>query len=63
MSHDAAAAVLDALFNDTSIESDFKSFAPAEVEASMMPMVEARVISSENDMGENHEGGEGTSPE
>ena len=35
----AAAVVLDALFSDTSSESDFKGFAPAEVEASMMPMV------------------------
>ena len=38
-----AAAVLDALFNDTSSESDFKGFALAEVEASMMPIVGARV--------------------
>ena len=39
----AAAAVLDALFNDTSSESDFEGFALAEVEASMMSMVGARV--------------------
>ena len=52
----AAAAVLDALFNDTSSESDFEGFAPAEVEASMMPMIGARVDSSEDDMGENREG-------
>ena len=57
----AAAAVLDALFNDTSSESDFERFAPAEVEASMMPMVGARVHSSEDDMVENHEG-EGDQP-
>ena len=56
-----AAAVLDAIFNDTSSESDFEGFAPAEVKASMMPTVGARVDSSEDDMGENHEG-EGTSP-
>ena len=31
-----AAAVLDVHFNDTSSESDFKGFAPAEVKASMM---------------------------
>ena len=52
----AAAAVLDALFNDTSSESDFEGFAPAEVEALMMPMVQARVDSSEDEMGENNEG-------
>ena len=46
-----AAAVLDAIFNDTSSESDFEGFAPAEVEASMMPTVGARVDSSEDDMG------------
>ena len=51
-----AAAVLDALFNNTSNGSDFKGFAPAEIKASMMPTVEARVDSSEDDMGENHEG-------
>ena len=48
----ASAAVLDALFN----ESDFEGFAPAEVEASTMPTFGARVNSSEEDMGENHEG-------
>ena len=48
----AAAAVLDALFNDTSSGSDFEGFAPAEVEASMMPTVGARVDSSEDEMGE-----------
>ena len=37
----AAAAVLDALINDTSSESDFEGFASAEVEASMMPAVAA----------------------
>ena len=52
----AAAAVLDALFNDTSNESDFEGFAPAEIEASMMPTVGARVDSSEDEMGENNEG-------
>ena len=51
----AAAAVLDALFNDTSSESDFEGFASAEVEASMKPTVGARVDSSENEMGENNE--------
>ena len=51
----AAAAVLDALLNDTSSESDFEGFAPAEVETSMMPTVEARVESSEDEMGENNE--------
>ena len=51
----AAAAVLDALFNDTSSESDFEDFAPAEVEASMMPAVGARVDSSEDEMDENNE--------
>ena len=51
----AAAAVLDALFNDTNSESDLEGFAPAEVEASMMPTVEARVDSSEDGMDENHE--------
>ena len=44
------------LFNDTSSESDFVGFAPAEIEASMMPTVGDRVDSSEDDMGENHEG-------
>ena len=57
----AAAAVLDALFNDTSSESNFDGFAPAEFEASMMPTVGARVDSSEDNMGENHEG-EGDQP-
>ena len=57
----AAAAVLDALFNDTSNESDFESFAPAEVETSMMPTVETRVDSFEDDMCENREG-EGDQP-
>ena len=38
-----AAAVLDALCNDTSSESDFTGFAPAEIEGSMMPTVEAMV--------------------
>ena len=52
----AAAAVLVALFNDTSSESDFDGFASAEVKASMMPTVGARVDSSEDDMGKNHEG-------
>ena len=52
----AAAAVLDALFNDTSSKSDFEGFAPAEVEASMMPTVGARVDSSEDEMDENREG-------
>ena len=56
-----AAAVLDAIFNDTSSESDLEGFAPAEVEESMMPTVGARVDSSEDDMGENHEG-EGDQP-
>ena len=51
-----AVAVLDAIFNDTSSESNFEGFALAEVEASMMPTVGARVNSSEDDMGENHEG-------
>ena len=51
-----AAAVFDALFNDTSRESDFEGFAPAAVKASMMPTVEARVDSSEDDMGENDKG-------
>ena len=51
-----ASAVLDTIFNDTSSKSDFEGFAPAEVEASMMPTVEARVDSSEDDMSENHEG-------
>ena len=54
----AAAAVLDALFNDTSSESDFEDFAPAEVEALMMLTVGARIDSSEDDMGENREGKE-----
>ena len=53
-SRDAAAA-LDALFNDTSSESDFEGFAPAEVKASMTPTVGARVDSSQDDMGENRE--------
>ena len=44
------------LFIDTSSESDFEGFAPAEVEASMMPTVRARVDSSEDEMGENNEG-------
>ena len=58
----AAAAFLDALFNDTSSESDFEGFAPAEeVEALMMPTVEASVDSSEDEMGENNEG-EGNQP-
>ena len=52
----AAAAVLDALFNDTSRESDFEGFALVEVEASMMPAVGARVDSSEDEKGENNEG-------
>ena len=51
-----AAAVLDALFNDTSSESDCEGFAPAEVEASMMPAGGARVDSSEDEIGENNEG-------
>ena len=51
----AAAADLDALINDTSSESVFEVFAPAEVDASMMPTVGARVDSSE-DEGENREG-------
>ena len=51
-----AAAIFDAIFNDTSRESDFEGFALAEVEASMMPTVGAMVDSSEDDMGENHEG-------
>ena len=51
----AAAAVLDALFNDTSSESDFEGFASAEVEASMMFTVGTRLDSSEDDMGENRE--------
>ena len=59
----AAAAVLDAFFNDTSSESDFEGFAPAEVEASMMPKVGARVDSSEDDMGENREGEGGPAPD
>ena len=58
-----AAAVLDAIFNDTSSESGFEGFAPAEVEASMMPMVRARVDSSEDDMGENHQGKGGPAPD
>ena len=57
-----AAAVLDALFNDTSSELDFEGFAPAEVEASMMPTVGASVDSSEDDMGKNREG-EGNQPQ
>ena len=56
-----AAAVLDALFNDTSSESDFEGFAPAEVEASMMPKLGAMIDSSEDDMGEIMKG-RGTSP-
>ena len=56
-----AAAVLDAIFNDTSSESDFEEIAPAEVEASMMPMVGARVDSSEDDMDEIMKA-RGTSP-
>ena len=60
----AASAVVDALFNDTSSESDFEGFALAEVEASMMPTVGARVDSSEDEMGENNEGdGEPTTDE
>ena len=59
----AAAAVLDALFNDTSSESDFEGFAPSEVESSMMSTVEARVDSSEDDMGENHQGERGPAPD
>ena len=59
----AAAAVLDALFNDTSSESDFEGFAPAEVEASMMLMVGARIDSSKDDIGENHEGKGGPAPD
>ena len=47
-----AAAVLDAIFNYTSSESDFEGFAPAEVEPSIMPTVDARVDSSEDDIGE-----------
>ena len=58
-----AAAVLDAIFNDTSSELDFEGFALAEVEASMMPTIEARVDSSEDDMGKNHEGKGGPAPE
>ena len=46
-------------FNDTSSESDFQGFVPAEVEASMMPTVGARVDSSEDEMGENKNEGEG----
>ena len=57
----AAAVVLDALFNDTNSESDFEGFAPAEVKASMMSTVGARVDSSEDDMDENREG-EGDQP-
>ena len=53
---ESRAAVLDVLFNDTSSGSDFEGFAPAEVEASVMPTVGARVDSSENDIDENHEG-------
>ena len=49
------AAVFVALFNDTRSESDFEGFAPAKVEALMMPTVGARVDSSKDDMGENHE--------
>ena len=56
-----AAAVLTVLFNDTSSGSDFEGFAPAEVSALVMPMVRARVDSSEDDMGENREG-EGIRP-
>ena len=56
-----AAAVLDAIFNHTSNESDFEGFAPAEVKASMMLTVGARVDSSEDDMGE-HEGEGGPAP-
>ena len=48
-----AAAVLDALFNDTSSESDFEGFTPAEVEESMMPMIRAMVDSSEDEMDES----------
>ena len=58
-----AAAVLDAIFNDTSSESNFEGFAPAEVIASMIPTVGARVDSSEDDMGENHEGEGGPAPD
>ena len=58
-----AAAVLDALFNDASSESDFEGFAPAEVEASMMPTVGARVDLSKDDMGENHDGKGGPAPD
>ena len=47
----AFSAILDALFNDTSSESDFEGFAPAKVEASMMPTVQARVDSSEERKG------------
>ena len=50
-----AAAVLDAIFNDTSSESDFEGFCSGGGQASMMPTLEARVDSSEDDMGENHE--------
>ena len=52
----AAAAVLESLFNDTSSESDFESFTPAEVEASMMPTFELGLDSSEDEVGENNEG-------
>ena len=52
----AAAAVVDVLFNDTSSESDFEGFVLAEVEASMMPTVGARIDSSEDEMSENNEG-------
>ena len=54
-SHDAA-AVLDALFNDTSSESNFEGFALAKFEASMMPADRARVDSFEDEMGESNEG-------
>ena len=48
-------------------ESYFEGFAPAKIEASMMPTVGVRVDSSEDDNGENHEGyvtliGEGDQP-
>ena len=42
-----AAAVLDVIFNDTSSESNSEGFASAEVKALMMPMIGARVDSSE----------------
>ena len=58
-----AAAVLNALFNDTSSESEFEGFTLTEIEALMMPTVRARVDSSEDDIGENHEGEGGSAPD